>query len=333
MRWPPRAARAILPRRMETFARALAGALVALALTAAPAGSECIEPPPIEEAATPPAPTEGATVQTLRDRRGRVVAPVHVNGQGPYRFIVDTGANRSVISPDLAARLGLQATTTGDVHSIEGVQPAPIAEFATLTHGDVQLSAAPMPILGGSVLAGEYGLLGVDGMQGRRLRMELRRRCIEIIPSQRAPRLRGFVTIQGELRFGHLVVVPGRVRDIDVNVLIDTGADSSLGNVALREALGPVRVRENDPNIGRAFTAGRPIVLERAVVIPRVTMGDVGISNVAAYIGDFHIFSLWGFQNEPTLLIGMDVIGQAEALAIDYERATVSFRLPRRNEF
>ena len=45
-------------------------------------------------------------------------------------------------------------------------------------------------MLRGAVLAGEQGLLGVDGMRGRRLRIDFERGCIEIIPSADAPRLR-----------------------------------------------------------------------------------------------------------------------------------------------
>lgn len=302
---------------------------LALCLGAWPASAACIAPP--DPVIAPPAPGEEANVETRRDRTGRVIAPVTVNGQGPFRFIVDTGANRSVLSPDLAARLGLSATAEGEVHSIASVTSAPIVNGARLTHGDMLLSSAPMPLLGGRVLAGEDGLLGVDGMQGRRLRMDIRRRCIEIVPSHRAPRLRGFVTIPGELRFGHLVVVRGRIRNVPVNILIDTGSDSSLANPALRDALGPIRTRD-DAGIIEAFTAGEPIVLQGGVILPHVRMGEVAVTNVAAYVGDYHIFTLWGFQNEPTLLIGMDVLNQTEAVAIDYGRATVSFRLDQRSQ-
>ena len=40
---------------------------------------------------------------TRPDRVGRMLAAVEVNGSGPYRFIIDLGANRSVLSSRLAA--------------------------------------------------------------------------------------------------------------------------------------------------------------------------------------------------------------------------------------
>src|SRR5688572_17412347 len=39
---------------------------------------------------------------TRIDRIGRIVAPVYINGQGPFRLVVDTGASHSTVSPQLA---------------------------------------------------------------------------------------------------------------------------------------------------------------------------------------------------------------------------------------
>ncbi len=46
-------------------------------------------------------------VPTGRDGIGRVVAPVMINGAGSFRFLVDTGANRTAISAGLARRRSL----------------------------------------------------------------------------------------------------------------------------------------------------------------------------------------------------------------------------------
>ncbi len=255
---------------------------------------------------------------------GRVVAPVTVNGQGPFRFIVDTGANRSVLSQNLAERLGVIATSTGEVHSVYGAAPAPLANVASLEYGRLQLGGGAMPLLQGAVLAGEHGLLGVDGMRGRRLRLDFERDCIEIIPSQNAPRLRGWETIRGQLRFGHLVVAPGRIEGVRVNVLLDTGSDSSLANLALRNAIS-AHTRRNPTRIDDvvSVSAGPPILLSDGIFIPRMSMGRLEVRGIAAFVGDFHIFDLWQLRDEPTLLIGMDVLSQTRGLAIDYERSVV----------
>jgi hypothetical protein len=94
----------------------------------------------------------------------------------------------------------------------------------------------------------------------------------------------------------------------------------------LREALG-ARLSRNRSLLGRAATASDPIMLERAIILQRLFIGDMEAQNVTAFVGDYHVFSLWGMLEEPTLLLGMDVLTQARAIAIDYGRATVSFRI------
>lgn len=280
-------------------------------------------------AAEAPPPVEGlvlASGPTAREGRGRLVAPVTVNGRGPFRFIIDTGANRSALSQNLADELGLSSFGTGDVHSINGVSPAPLVEAQSLQYGGVSLAAEVMPLLDGAMMGGQQGLLGVDGMRGMRLRIDFDRRCIELSASSQARRLGGWITLRGELRFGHLVLVRGRVENLAVNIFIDTGSDSTLANFALRDGLRN-RVRVERVDAARAYTAGRAIVLDRALVLPRIRMGSVEARDVLAYVGDFHIFHLWNLSDEPALLIGMDVLSQTGGIAIDYERATVQFRL------
>ncbi len=292
-------------------------------LCAGAAWAECRSAPAAEAFAD-----AQAAGPTRNDRVGRVVAPVSVNGEGPFRFIVDTGANRSVVSERLAARLGLAPDGDGLVHSVYGVASAPFADVRALSYGTLALPSGRMPVLGGSVLAGEHGLLGVDGMTGRRLMLDFRRGCIEIIPSQGAPRLgsRNWTTARGQLRFGHLMVVRGRVAGLDVNVLIDTGSDTSLVNTALIRAIETRR----GPRRGyteRAATATETITLDRAVVLQSMSIGELEAENVVAFVGDYHIFEVWGLLAEPTILLGMDVISVADAMAIDYGRATVHFRI------
>lgn len=308
-------------RHFKAIAAFAAGLLFAIE-----AAAECLEAPDLAAYQTA-APEDFALGATRTDRLGRVVAPVTVNGQGPFRFIVDTGANRSVISEDLAARLALPQNGTSDVHSVYGVSVAPLVSVERLQYGDVSLNAASLPILSGGVLAGEQGLLGVDGMGGRRLRMDFERNCIEIVPSSQARRLRGWSTLEGDMRFGHLVVVRGNINGVRVHLLLDTGSDSSLANVALREALNARMRRASRTQDSVGYAAGENFELGRSIFVRRLTMGELVVRDVTAYVGDYHIFQLWNLIDEPTLLLGMDVLSQAQGLAIDYGRGTVHLQV------
>ena len=178
----------------------LALAMVSLAMSAAgDAFASCVAAP--ELASYQSAPEDTAAGPTRSDRLGRVVAPIMVNGQGPFRFIVDTGANRSAIAERLVEQLGLQPTGEGPVHSVYGVSNAPLIRVDRLQYGGVSLLGDAMPMLRSDVLAGEHGLLGVDGMRDRRLRIDFERNCIEIIPSRGAPRLFHWAELRGDMHF------------------------------------------------------------------------------------------------------------------------------------
>jgi hypothetical protein len=138
--------------------------------------------------------------------------------------------------------------------------------------------------------------------------------------------MQGWLNAPARLRFGSLLMVPGEIMGVRVNVLIDTGSDISLANRNFRDALRGVAARTIQYQNGRAFTFGRPIVLEQSVWTPSLRLGRTVIDGVNAYIGDFHIFDFWGLQDEPTILIGMDVLARSREMAIDYERGVVYFR-------
>lgn len=312
------------------IAHALALLIGLAALAISEARAQCIVPPAFEQTSVEEVAAGGAT---RNDRLGRVVAPVMVNGQGPFRFIVDTGANRSVVSQNLAERLGLPTVGEGTVHSVHGATIAPLVGVNALQYGNLAVPGSQMPMLQGAMLAGEHGILGVDGMQGRRIKFDFDERCIEILPAGRAPSLgRGWTRLRGELRFGNLVVVQGRIGGARVNVLIDTGSNVSLGNQMLYRMLSErSRYARDSAGYGRAYTAGDPVILDTAILVPELNIGELRMTDMLLFVGDFHVFSLWGLDQEPTVLVGMDVLSQARAMAIDYQRATVHFRLSDRN--
>ena len=273
---------------------------------------------------------DSTITDVVTDRVGRVVAPVMINGRGPYRFIIDTGANRSAVARHLAEELGLVPTSTGQVHTINESALTPLVNLTSVQYAGVTFNDLQAPLIDGPVLAGEDGLLGVDGLTGKRLVLDFEDNCVEIADSRRARRLHGWTDVPGELRFGHLVLIDGYIRGTRVNVLLDTGSASSLANTAFREAVSGITVRQDAGRVSilRAFSSGQPLILSTSMFIPELDMGDVEISAVNAYLGDFHIFDLWGLRDEPTILIGMDVLSKASGMAIDYATGRVYFRLP-----
>ena len=196
----------------------------------------------------------------------------------------------------------------------------------SLSFGALRLSHGDTPVLDGPMLDGEHGLLGVDGMAGRLLHIDFTKHCVEIYESAAQMPMQGWQSAPARMRFGSLLMVPGEIMGVHVNVLIDTGSDISLANQKFRDALREVAARTIEYHNGHAFTFGRPIVLEQSVWTPSLRLGHTVVDGVNAYIGDFHIFDFWGLQDEPTMLIGMDVLARSREMAIDYEHGVVYFR-------
>jgi len=231
-----------------------------------------------------------------------------------------------VLSQALATRLRLAPSGEDVVHSIDGAQSATLVNLESLSFGALRLSRGDTPVLDGPMLDGEHGLLGVDGMAGRLLHIDFTKHCVEIYESAAQMPMQGWQSAPARMRFGSLLMVPGEIMGVQVNVLIDTGSDISLANQKFRDALREVAATTIEYHNGHAFTFGRPIVLEQTVWTPTLRLGHTVVGSVNAYIGDFHIFDFWGLQDEPTILIGMDVLARSREMAIDYEHGVVYFR-------
>ena len=303
---------------MARFLKVAAAALLVAGAGWMAAPARACEPP------DPDAPSVAGA--TSRDAAGRSVALISINDQGPFRFIIDTGANRSVLSKALATRLGLATSGEGVVHSITGAEPTTLVNVESLSFGALQLSRGDTPVLDGPMLAEEHGLLGVDGMAGRLLHIDFTNHCVKVYESAAQMPMQGWLSVPARMRFGTMLTVEGTIQGVKVNVLIDTGSDISLANERFRDALRDVAARTIEYHGGHAFTFGRPIVLEQSVWTPNLRLGNTYVESVNAYIGDFHIFDVWELQHEPTLLIGMDVLARSREMAIDYQHGVVHFR-------
>src|ERR1043166_846685 len=79
------------------------------------------------------------------------IVEARVNGQGPFRFGIETGANVVIISPDIASRLALSRTGGSDENPAYRVQSIDIGGAKFLD----------MPVSAGRVVQG-----GIDGVLG-----------------------------------------------------------------------------------------------------------------------------------------------------------------------
>ena len=106
-------------------------------------------------------PGDGVIVP-MQDMEGRPVVELKINGKGPYRFILDTGAMTTVVSDELSRELSLTPPAGVQVSSVGGGPAPAIVVIHDVSIGNAVLeglSAAVMPL--GPLLKGENAPRGV----------------------------------------------------------------------------------------------------------------------------------------------------------------------------
>ena len=267
-------------------------------------------------------------ISTRLDRIGRIVVPVMVNLQGPFQFVLDTGANKTVLTPHLAAALGLRVDTdtTFTMNGVTGSAVVPTTVLHRLQAGTAVLEGERVAVADASVV-GTDGVLGVDGLKDKLVMVDFKHDRVGIVDAESHRPGLSLARIPADLRFGRLIIIDALAGTHKVKAVIDTGGQRTLGNRALYDALGlrpTMTIRDASAEVVGATDARQQGERE---VVRSVTMGDLKIANLIVTFGDFHIFELWDLQRKPAIVIGMDMIGTLDTFAVDYLRDEIQIKV------
>jgi predicted aspartyl protease len=281
------------------------------------------EPPSLAEEIVVAAPEPRYVAPTLRDRIGRVWAPVYINGQGPFRLVLDTGATGSAVLQSVATRIGAQPGTARlRLTGATGASIVPAIRVDSIEVGDLLLEKRNVAIVE-DVFGGAEGVLGADGLADKRIVIDFRNDEISIRKSRAQFMANGFTRVPVKIRYGHLLMFDVRLAGVRTRAMLDTGAQVTVGNNSLREALlRKARDGVDSSIIGVTLHTQQGQSFET----PPVTIGDLTIRGMRVTFGDIHIFDAWKMTKEPALLIGMDIIGLLDTLVIDYKRKELHLR-------
>ena len=330
------------PHRAPAIATAT---LVALAFVFSPEdapGTMQAFPPP-SPTATPAAATAEAIDQlaeimvqtrepryvapTRRDQIGRIWAPVLINGRGPFRLVLDTGASSSGVTAMVAMALGISTDASPHVmlRGVTGTADVPTIKVDTLTVGDLAVDSPLLPIVP-DALGGAEGILGSEGLKNKRIFIDFRHDQISIAYSREERPGRGFLTVPFRLVHGQLIVIDCKVGDVVTQAIIDTGGQTTIGNVALRNALAQhnyVSGGKPDQIVGATLAVADGTLIET----PAIAMGPIQIHDYGVTFADVYIFKHWRYTSEPAIMIGMDALGTLDTLIIDYRRKELQIRM------
>lgn len=105
---------------------------------------------------------------TLRDRIGRIWAPVIIDGKGPLRLVLDTGASRSALTPAALAKLGIQPDPERTVllRGTTGSARVPTVRVGQVGIGDMLAERQTMVVVS-DAFGGADGVLATTALRDR----------------------------------------------------------------------------------------------------------------------------------------------------------------------
>ena len=299
--------------------------LLPLLLLAAPALAQDAGP----SAAPAPQGAPAPDLLAFTDADTRMTVPVRIADNGPYRFIIDTGAQRTVISRELAGMLALPRGPSVRLTAMSGTSTEATVIIPSLSVSSVAGNRIEAPALSGANL-GAAGLLGIDTLQGHAVSIDFDRKLMSVAPSSRRhahdDAMPGEIIVRARSLFGQLVVTDAYCAGQRVRVVLDTGSPVSMGNLALQRRFAR-RGRVPVPIELTSVTGGK--VSAAYTQLPAVTMGALTIDALPVAFSDAAPFRQFGLADKPAILLGMDALQLFRRVEIDFANHELRLALPR----
>jgi predicted aspartyl protease len=256
----------------------------------------------------------------------RLFIDVKVNDSGPHRFLVDSGADRSVVSDGLALRLKLPAGDTVRVQGMAGMREVATVEVAALTLGKSEIGPIMAPALSARHLGAE-GLIGIDALADQRLMLDFDKQTVTVQDSRQPYVGNGQeIVVTARRRKGQLIITEASVKGRNVAAVIDTGSEITLGNMALRRRLFGDRTPRDMQTIELLSVTGQVLKAE-AILIQDVRIGGLWLNNVLIAFADAPPFALFALQEQPALFLGSDLLASFRRVSLDFRNRKVRFTL------
>jgi predicted aspartyl protease len=262
-----------------------------------------------------------------RDAGDRMTVAVRVSGAGPYRFVVDTGADRTAVARELAESLRLPHGPGATLHSISGSNSIRTAQVDRIEYTAKRVDDINAAVLEG-VNIGADGILGTDSLRAQRVQFDFRNNTLSISSAKQSLRDEpGTIVVQARRKSGRLILTDALAEDRRVSVVVDTGSDVSIGNMAMEAMLRRKGLMRNSGKIELMSVTGRKITGTYAV-LRTLELGGVTLNNVAIVFAEAHTFGQLKLADKPAMLMGMNAIRAFEKVSIDFVSRKVRVLLP-----
>jgi predicted aspartyl protease len=292
----------------------------------------CLATPAVAQDIASPPLTDSAIIQQFEiDNSDRMTVQVQVNGSEAVPFIVDTGSERTVIANDLARKLALESGPKLTLATISGQSQVNSFFIDTLTTSAVNLAGVEAPGLERANL-GAYGLLGIDSLEDSRVLLDFKQQKMDVLPSPKGrgkTKLEnGMIIVSAKKRAGRMIISTANIDGMKIEIILDTGAQSSMANNALKAKLRPRQLRIAYIPVTMRSVTGALLPGEYSQ-IKQIEVGGLTITDLPMTFADNYAFKALGLGDKPAILLGMDALKLFDRVMIDFGNRRVGFDLPK----
>lgn len=270
------------------------------------------------------APPQIDVIKVRNESYDRLTVPVTVEGQGPFRFMIDTGAQATILSRDLADRLGVTDRKPATLIGISSTAPIEVAPVMSLELGTRRYMIETVPLVEKDNIGDADGILGLDSLQDQRVLLDFRNRTFSVADADSLGGNRGYdIVVRARPVLGQLVITSAELDGIKVAVIVGSGAQGSVGNIALQQRLRGRSLGDAVMTDINGVTNQSEMKLTREVRI-----GKARISNIPLTFVDSPSFKALGLDDKPAMVLGMNELRLFKRVAIDFKQRKVLFDLP-----
>jgi predicted aspartyl protease len=251
-----------------------------------------------------------------------ILVPALVNEEGPFEFAVDTGAAMSIVTDDLADRIGIRATETKEGLGSAGRRvEVPLGRVDSVSVGEVTVSDLRVGIMKELPRCVGRGVLGYNFLESFTLTVDYGRNQLTLAAPAHEPQPGVSALAQVPLRLARSdrpILLVDVVVDTEQTFafILDTGASHTVVSPELAR-----RVDLRDVQ-GESIVGVGGVTRSSAGVVRSLSVGEALVSDSMVIVAD--IFSALNEATGATFqgILGFDFLSRF-TLEIDYPNQTL----------
>ena len=143
----------------------------------------------------------------------------------------------------------------------------------------------------------------------RRLMVNVRRKQVRVEPTRRSTR-RAVANMR--VCKGLLAEIDGKVGNVNACLLLDTGAQNYIADMALSDALRKHHPRLQRVDNVRVYVVTGHKVVGQFIAMPRVNLKAFHVDDAGCVAADASIFDVWDLSRKPAMIVGVNLLSRLD---------------------